>query len=599
MPANIANVAEARAANAAAAAAAAEAGMDTWTFLLTNNDPVLEARARPLREKVKPKLYDPSVLLPRPTPRKRNPLDGRDLVKFPVTRENYKAASTNLLPLLLKSDKEIARTSAKTPTGPEFNELFERGLTPICQAIVGTRMLQRIKNAHKTVRDFFLASSNATQCNNVIGMFEAGRSTCWICGVTIGEGEQECEHKLPVVLALLLTGLYDTKLYEALNRVTQRKYIDFLKLEYGWSHERCNQLKSNTSYLRPEEGDTVRLSPDEDTIEAALQAIVRKGDTQAWKPSSEELRTLIGNLTEWETTRRGAVREEMNKICTPINARALSKAQLVAHFKYGVLTRAKILLERTIPRPSERLSKTAKRAVQSYLQSEDPEGGVRRMQHGGAPPFEDVLTAVQDYVHERYLSDVFREADLTGVSGVASIDGLIETIAGDQEDCLKRQAIAVTALEAALLDVAYPSGSDPLAMFDTAIERFVSQAFVVTYAAVVEEGAANAAAAASAGPGPAAAQTPSRPPRVDTTGTLVSTGLLSPGDERSPRSTEPQTASRDGSVASSVQATPVREPKPAQPASLATFQASEAIEVPESPRSVGGRFQVGPRPKWL
>lgn len=131
----------------------------------------------------------------------------------------------------------------------------------------------------KQARKFWEPSSPTTQCNGTIGPFNNGVE-CYICGMPIvrvvrararseslgaasgvattdnGDSDDsdtsnidgrnpECEHILPIALAVLYLGLYspifkNSKWYNK----------DIVKHEYAWAHRTCNQVKSDRSFIK-------------------------------------------------------------------------------------------------------------------------------------------------------------------------------------------------------------------------------------------------------------------------------------------------------------------------------------------------------------
>ena len=130
----------------------------------------------------------------------------------------------------------------------------------------------------KQARKFWEPSSPTTQCNNVFitGPFKNG-TICYICGMEINKvaaaanesntddsddsddidengkdgRNPECEHILPIGLAIIYLGLYSTSFKE---REWYNK--DILKYEYAWAHRTCNQIKSDESFITVDKDNT-------------------------------------------------------------------------------------------------------------------------------------------------------------------------------------------------------------------------------------------------------------------------------------------------------------------------------------------------------
>ena len=112
----------------------------------------------------------------------------------------------------------------------------------------------------ETARDWWERSGVEQQCNNVIGQFVPG-TICYICGCPI-LGIAECEHILSVFKAAMFLHLYRNdfkinrmgRIEDSNGQPFPRNVIDRmmleLLLEYKWAHRCCNQVKSNTDFIR-------------------------------------------------------------------------------------------------------------------------------------------------------------------------------------------------------------------------------------------------------------------------------------------------------------------------------------------------------------
>lgn len=133
----------------------------------------------------------------------------------------------------------------------------------------------------KQARKFWEPSSPTTQCNGTIGPFNNGIE-CYICGMSIirvvvrarsrsaslGSASvatatatdnndsdsdssnidgrnPECEHILPIGLAVLYLGLHSP-----LFKTSGWYNKDIVKHEYAWAHRTCNQVKSDRSFIK-------------------------------------------------------------------------------------------------------------------------------------------------------------------------------------------------------------------------------------------------------------------------------------------------------------------------------------------------------------
>jgi hypothetical protein len=117
-------------------------------------------------------------------------------------------------------------------------------------------------------RNVYELSNPTTQCNRTILTFEQQKDkTCYICGLEIKpdsteEGfRPECEHLLPIAQAVLFLGLYHT----GINYKQSFCNPDILKLEYRWAHGCCNQIKSDSSYIKYTKSKNVKSRYEVDT----------------------------------------------------------------------------------------------------------------------------------------------------------------------------------------------------------------------------------------------------------------------------------------------------------------------------------------------
>lgn len=165
------------------------------------------------------------------------------------------------------------------------------GLTELVNEFVDQSTIDCLKKKFKgKLRKIFERSGPTTQCRNVIGKLVGDETLCWICNTKIplsaiagdpndigdeenededddeddGEGghplKPECEHVFPVAQAVCFTGLYSGALYKTLAKGYRNKgssladseaqaYVDGLRVEYGWAHRVCNQVKNDLQFL--------------------------------------------------------------------------------------------------------------------------------------------------------------------------------------------------------------------------------------------------------------------------------------------------------------------------------------------------------------
>ena len=172
----------------------------------------------------------------------------------------------------------------------------------------------------KQARKFWEPSSPTTQCNGTIGQFNNGIE-CYICGMpivrvvvrararsrsesldasslgaasaaiatdnndsdsdasNIDGRNPECEHILPIGLAVLYLGLHSP-----LFKTSGWYNKDIVKYEYAWAHRTCNQVKSDRSFIKMNP-DHTQFIPDIDKINIFLSDLwnVQRSDSAFFK----------------------------------------------------------------------------------------------------------------------------------------------------------------------------------------------------------------------------------------------------------------------------------------------------------------------------
>ena len=276
------------------------------------------------------------------------------------------------------------------------------------------------------IRKFFEFENPTPQCEAVIGK-QTDTTLCWLCRLPLGltKGHRECEHKLPLILAILLTGLYDRNVMAELVRTNPGKgkdYTSLLVYEYGWSHQRCNQIKSDDVFLTPTitgASKTVSFAPNETAIRALLTTIFTSDRyDRSYVPDKA---TLVGALNgrPWEPS-ANEVADEIRTLATKLNGKRFTANQLVAHFVRGAINRvvnlAPDLANRSL---KNRLSPNQKLIVAARLKGRVSGGGrtrralrrrrTYRRQRGGVEEVDpDVL--LSDHVFNRTKENFLEEA---------------------------------------------------------------------------------------------------------------------------------------------------------------------------------------------
>jgi len=131
-------------------------------------------------------------------------------------------------------ERVLSKTSAKHP--PEL--LSAMSPTQVKEYIWGDKL-------QGALRSFLEPLGADTQCNNAEVKFISGKTPCWICGCTIETKEKKaCEHILPIVRAVMLSGIETSKTYKNRAEFQQNDNITRLqqvtKNNYLWAHDNCN-----------------------------------------------------------------------------------------------------------------------------------------------------------------------------------------------------------------------------------------------------------------------------------------------------------------------------------------------------------------------
>jgi hypothetical protein len=257
----------------------------------------------------------------------------------------------------------------------------ETGFTDVVRGIIGKKGTQILITAAGSIRKVFEWTNAKTQCAAVLKLPDGtpmtaervpDRTPCWICSLPMTErdknvqpGDREnnepatglqCEHKLAVGLALLFTGLYDTNLARAIRSV---KYIEKLQDEYAWSHELCNQVKSETPYVQDTSpGDTIVLAPNVLNINSDLETIWTTDYRQYIPRHAEFQRRATEDLgltkETWKTRARTGIQTGLDPIIKTVNEQlGVTKSVVYAHFRRNVLLRAKLAYDVVPDRPQQ------------------------------------------------------------------------------------------------------------------------------------------------------------------------------------------------------------------------------------------------------
>jgi len=181
--------------------------------------------------------------------------------------------------------------------------------TSLVTRIWGTAFLEwqakQTKAEKPSTARSLLEKGAQSQCKGTIG--EPTRDTqCYICGFKLGEGglSPECEHVLAIAQALLLYNLY---------RSGGQKNDEFLKKEYRWAHQLCNQEKAADNIIRYDSA-TKRFSANEIQIGILLDKI-----SNSTRNGNEAMKTEIGKTSNWKETRIRAIVGDISPLVTYLN----------------------------------------------------------------------------------------------------------------------------------------------------------------------------------------------------------------------------------------------------------------------------------------
>jgi hypothetical protein len=365
----------------------------------------------------------------------------------PRTRlEIYNAASENLYPILLLSATDLNADIPGEYYGISLTDFFTKRLSVVCDMVFGSELRKELAHGFTPsgksadIRKFFEFENPTPQCDAVIGK-QTDTTLCWLCRLPLGltQGHRECEHKLPLILAILLAGLYDKNVRTHLTMTSPervREYMGLLLYEYGWSHQRCNQIKSDVVLLTPSiagASKTVSFTSNVGAISALLTTIFTSDKYEtSYVPTKAALVTALKGA-DWKSA-VPEVATEIQKLATKLNAKEFTANQLVAHFVRGAINRVVNLAPDLATRYlKDRLSPRQKEIVATRLKGRASGGGrtrralrrrrTYRRQRGGVEELDpDVL--LSDHVFNRTKESLLVEASKS-ITG-AMINDLFE-----------------------------------------------------------------------------------------------------------------------------------------------------------------------------
>jgi hypothetical protein len=292
-----------------------------------------------------------------------------------VGPRSYLAANEILLPIAMREYPPDA-TSLLAVDRTSLDAFFTKGLTDVCDSVFGPRLTKRLaveftsKPDTLSIRNFFELMNAGPQCIGVLSEEapeQAPRPAileyCWICGTKADdlENPKECEHKFSILPALVVTGLYDSRLRKALGADGLRVYQKQLVSEYAYAHRRCNQVKSDVVFasLRYVGNNPriVQCGTNPDAVQATLNDILTRAAT-TYTPQPDALRekfrveSLWDGLSptatdpatpddaSWITARTQRVGQSMMAAAAKFNSKNLPAFVVKTHIVNAMLTRA-------------------------------------------------------------------------------------------------------------------------------------------------------------------------------------------------------------------------------------------------------------------
>ena len=287
-----------------------------------------------------------------------------------VGPRSYLVANEILLPIAMRDydpDPESLLANDRT----QLDAFFTRGLTDVCDSVFGPRLTKRLqvefsRDAKKMqIRNFFEITPAGSQCTGVLSGVTTGAilEYCWICGTKTGDdgNPKECEHKFSILPALVVTGIYDTRLRKALGEKGLKVYQPQLASEYAYAHRRCNQVKTDVVFASLQyQGNNPRIvqcGTNPTAVQATLNEILTREAT-TYTPQPNELRAkykvapLWDGLSpaatdpatpddaSWITARTQRVGQSMMAAAAKFNSKRLPAFVVKTHVVNAMLTRA-------------------------------------------------------------------------------------------------------------------------------------------------------------------------------------------------------------------------------------------------------------------
>lgn len=263
--------------------------------------------------------------------------------------------------------------SAAPPPSQRW-DLTTVGQAEIARAAFGDNLLSDLAANGIDPRGIYEPSTPDTQCSNVIGDVN-NETHCWICGLLIlykedcktsypellkefvdrlnieekqkAEARQakkggallvktetvdsiviepgQCEHRLPIIQAIMLMAVFIVFVYKALlatvgAAVAAASYLEGLRREYAWAHQQCNMIKNDDVYIY--QAMDGKFYVDRAKIMILLRKIWNKQDL-AYKYSRIFVQYLHKKYPDFDSFLRArvpAMTADLQDICDHLNA---------------------------------------------------------------------------------------------------------------------------------------------------------------------------------------------------------------------------------------------------------------------------------------
>ena len=141
--------------------------------------------------------------------------------------------------LKCRFEKLAQKITAMDPTEITIPQQFLTVYTPtqVKELIFGNAL-------HGPIREVIEPVSADEQCHRAGVDFISGKTTCWLCGCRIEEGDDKaCEHIIPALRAIMFSGMITTrKINERIDAAgTEREFLNKVtNNNYLWAHDNCN-----------------------------------------------------------------------------------------------------------------------------------------------------------------------------------------------------------------------------------------------------------------------------------------------------------------------------------------------------------------------